>query len=178
MKTNRIEFPFDKARAHNAVLWLVERHGGLLNKLSLLKLVFLADFQHLMRYGRPIVGGTYVSMEHGPVASEMFDDLKIDGYAPFELVDNGETIKALTTADVNELAESDIEILGEVDAKYGALEPYTLCDMTHDYEAWRNNYRYGTAHLIPYEDFFLDEPGNDDLLECLRDDQEAWKILR
>ncbi|MGD0679946.1 MAG: Panacea domain-containing protein, partial [Polyangiaceae bacterium] len=71
-----IEFEYDEERARHATLWLLQEHGTL-DHIKLLKLVVLADVEHLKRYGRPIVGGEYFAMEHGPVASQLYDELKL-----------------------------------------------------------------------------------------------------
>src|SRR5262249_13106821 len=39
------------------------------------KLIFLTDKYHLVRYGRPVLGGEYRALEYGPVPQEAMDIL-------------------------------------------------------------------------------------------------------
>src|SRR3972149_5673575 len=71
----KVEFQFNREKATQAILWLVQRNNGALDKLQLVKMVLLADREHLARYGRPIIGGNYYTMKYGPVSSELKDYL-------------------------------------------------------------------------------------------------------
>ena len=66
-----IKFPFKPDRASQSILGLLHRHGGSMDKLKLIKIIFLADREHLVKYGRPIVGGNYVAMDLGLVSSSL-----------------------------------------------------------------------------------------------------------
>ncbi|MEQ1715723.1 MAG: Panacea domain-containing protein, partial [Hyphomicrobium sp.] len=50
------------------------------------KILFFADREHLLDYGRPITGDRYVAMEHGPVPSAIRDILKADSDGPDDLL--------------------------------------------------------------------------------------------
>lgn len=177
-----IQFPYIKERAYNAILWLLHQHGGKLNRLKLMKLVFFVDLEHLSRYGRPVIGGHYVAMEHGPVASEMLNDINNTKYCksdkPFECVSQYD-VAAIGPVDEDHLSESDIEILREVNSKYGDMDKYAIRDLTHNFKSWRKNYpNDSSSHPLPYEDFFLDLPADrQDMLEIIRDRQDAWALL-
>ncbi len=173
-----IKFPYNRDKAIQVALWLLNRHGGTLDKLKLVKLIFFADRKHLARYGKPIVGGNYCAMKFGPVLSEFLDDLnkaQKKGTFPFE---STTTNKVYTNVQPNEelLSESDIKILEMVDKNYGRLDPFKLAKITHALKAWEKNYpnpNDNTSYPLPYEDFFLDEE-DDSMLEIIKDDQEAW----
>ena len=49
--------------------------------------MFFADKEHLLDYGRPITGDSYVAMEHGPVPTSTRDILKFDSGYPDEYLD-------------------------------------------------------------------------------------------
>jgi uncharacterized phage-associated protein len=178
-KIAKIKFPYNRRRAIQAVLWFLNRHGGRLNKMHLVKLVFLADQNHLFRYARPIVGGQYFAMKLGPVPSELLDDIDrsaTDGTLPFTL----KAYDVVTGASANEdfLSESDIETLEAVNAKYGDMDKYRLSRLTHRLRAYVANQpeASGGRNQLPYEDFFLDSEDKT-ILEVIRDDQEAWASL-
>ena len=172
----KITFRYDRRRAVQAVLWLLKDHGGAMDKLKLVKLVFLADREHLTKYGRPIVGGTYCAMPLGPVSSELLDDLnESTPTEEFPLELRGNRVLAKDALDEDWLSESDVEVLGHVNAEYGGWDTFRLSDMTHKLQAYRKNYEENSTRRslpLPYEDFFLDLP-NLEMLAVIRDDQEA-----
>ena len=71
--TNQIKFPFDKLRATAAAAVVVKKEGGCTSYLRLIKLLYLADRKSIDQASHPIVGGNYVSMDHGPVISEVLN---------------------------------------------------------------------------------------------------------
>ena len=173
-----ISFPYDGVRASHAARWLLSRHGGKLDRIKLIKLVFLADRLHLARYGRPIVGGQYFALVHGPVPSEFYSAIKtgqLDGVAEAVYPQ----IKAINEADEDYLSESDVEVLRETDDQYGSWDTFRLRDLTHEFVAWSNNYKDGTSpRPIPYEHFFDDLPPEErEMLDLILDDQEAEAAL-
>lgn len=178
MSAHEIQFTYEKDRAYNATLWLLHQHGGMLNRLKLIKLVFLADLEHLAKYGRPIVGGRYVAMKHGPVASELLSDIqrRTPGL-PFSPVN----LNVVANQPVNEeyLAESDIEVLRDVNTEFGDYDRFALRNRTHRYNSWSKNFLgENTSYPLPYEDFFLDVPEERRvMLDVIRDTQDAWGLL-
>jgi uncharacterized phage-associated protein len=174
-----LTFPYDPARASHASRWLLSKHGGTLDRMKLIKLIFLADRLHLARYGRPIVGGRYRAMQHGPVASEFYNQIKNNELEGTAQVGTTYRIQVVTEPDEDELSETDIEILREIDGKYGSLDSIRLRDMTHRLQAWERNYKGGgSSYPLPYEDFFRDlAPEDGAMLELIADAQEAEKAL-
>ncbi len=181
MSASKITFPYDKVHAHNAILWLLNKNGGTIDKLSLIKLIFFSDVEHVLRYGRPIVGGTYFAMKHGPVSSEFYDELKIDQYAPFALNADTDKVHARDKANPDELSESDIEVMTEIFEKLSPLSPYALSELSHEHKAWKQTDPGKTGEKrvkMSYEEFFLDAtPDERAMLEGILADQAAWEIL-
>jgi len=175
-KTN-IKFPYNREKAIQATLWFLNKHSGILDRLQLVKLMFLADREHLVRYGRPVVGGNYCAMKLGPVLSELLDDLnhaKNEGTFPFQSI--GHNVHTDSKAREEVLSESDIEVFEIVDREYGKLDRFKLAGITHDLKAWKKNYpdeNISVSNPLPYEDFFLDVE-DDSILEIIRDNQAAW----
>ena len=69
----RFQYDFDKFLA--IVLYMAEKVPEL-DTYKVLKLLFLADKYHLVRFARPITGDRYAALEYGPVASQSFDLIK------------------------------------------------------------------------------------------------------
>jgi uncharacterized phage-associated protein len=174
-----IKFPFDTNKALQAVLWLLCRNNGAMNKLKLVKLVFLADRAHLVKYGRPIVGGNYFAMDHGPVSSELLNTLNAakttHSKAPIQ-AGPAHMIKAAESPDERYLSESDLTTLDDIYRKFGHLDGFTLRDLTHKLKAYKKNTpQKGSRHRLPYEDFFEDYPKSKRaMLKIILDEQQAW----
>lgn len=173
--SRKILFQYDADKAREAVLRLLHRHGGSMDKLKLIKLLFYADRAHLVRYGRPIVGGHYFAMNLGPVSSELKDNIdstEKDDQLPFKIIGSYNLV-AKEPSDENWLSESDLEVLDEIYAEYNHIDSVKLGLMSHNLKAWKNNKPLqGGRKPIPYEDFFED---NEDktMLEVIMDNQEA-----
>ena len=68
-----MNFHFNLGKATEAACLLLERAGGQINIMKLVKLLYLLDRLSLDRRGTPVVGGDYLSMRNGPVTSEVLD---------------------------------------------------------------------------------------------------------
>ena len=64
-------FKVDKLIACLAIL--AKHRVSKLDKLKAVKLLYLADKYHLLKYGRPIINDTYVHLDNGPVPSKALD---------------------------------------------------------------------------------------------------------
>jgi len=174
----RFEFSVDKFAA---VMAYLADDGKIhdLTKLKAAKLLFFADKSHLLRYGRPILGDRYVSMDHGPVPSAALD-LMNRLIAPDEIEDpirdqlrqklgvhrglftknhpfrakvHGEAVYAYLSA-------TEREILDETIRLYGHKSVGELIDLTHREHAWKASDRFrpeASSWPMPYETFFEGE---------------------
>lgn len=173
----RFEFSLDKFVAVMAYLADVGKIQDL-TKLKAAKLLFFADKAHLLKYGRPILGDRYVSMDHGPVPSAALDlmnrlitpdeiddpvreqlrtKLSVHGLFaknhPFRSRVHGE-------AAYQHLSQSERNVLDEIIANYGRKPVGELIDLTHKEYAWRisdGTRLRGSSAPMPYELFFEGE---------------------
>ncbi len=181
------EFAYDEDRATHAVLWLLKHHESL-HHIKLLKLIVFADLEHLKRYGRPIVGGPYFAMEHGPVGSELYDQLKLLSTSPSAcqlsgtVAVNDFTLKAVAEPNEDFLSETDLEVLHATNEKYGAWGRSKLSTETHKFIAWEKNYKGQRpdgrpgSYPIPYNDF-LEECLDETMAAIVEDDQQSKRAL-
>jgi uncharacterized phage-associated protein len=144
-------------------------------KFKIGKLIFLGDFAHVGKYGRPIVGGRYCAMPNGPVPPEVLDllngilkgDIAPEFWATgiesaFEVKD-GQYPQFIAKAapDVSVLSESDIELLDGVLEEYGNWSFGKLMKFTHSLPAYMKAVERGQDSRNPaidYEDFFEENP--------------------
>jgi uncharacterized phage-associated protein len=114
-------------------------------------------------------------MPHGPVSSELLDDLKSQTTDSLFTKNNNDVLDKGVCLDENFLSESDIEILKKVDNIYGSHDGWSLRNKTHILKCYQKNVlcKNEKRKLLPYEDFFLDAD-NQAMLDIIRDEQQAW----
>lgn len=59
----------NRKKQENTILFFANKNGGQINRLKLIKLIWLSDRLHLNRYGRLILNDKYMALPHGPAAS-------------------------------------------------------------------------------------------------------------
>jgi len=173
----QVTFQFDREKAIQAISWLVHRNNGEMDKLTLVKLLFWADREHLAMYGRPIVGGSYYTMDHGPVSSQLLDYLnEPPSNKSIFTIDEKHRVITRCPSGQEWLSQSDLDVLDEIYSRYGHLDPFKLRDLTHDLELYKKNKpSKGGRNPLPYEDFFLDmDVDAQKMLELILHEQEAW----
>jgi uncharacterized phage-associated protein len=70
-----MNFRFNIGKATDAGCLFLERAGGRMNIMKLVKLMYLLDGLSLDRSEVPVAGGDYLSMRNGPVTSELLDHI-------------------------------------------------------------------------------------------------------
>ncbi len=130
-----------------AIYYLLKRIGPS-DKLKLVKLMYLADKYHLIRYGRTITNDEYFAMPHGPVGSTIKDVLSLDHFS-LSYEEYNYTSQLLKKVSKNQfkasdkeiefemLSETDIEALDFIANKFGQMSTWKLRDYTHEYPEWR-----------------------------------------
>src|SRR5947209_9878887 len=68
-----MNFRFNIGKATEAACLFLERAGGRMNIMKLVKLMYLLERLSLDQRGLPVTGGDYLSMRNGPVTSEILD---------------------------------------------------------------------------------------------------------
>lgn len=110
-------FRFDEEKAVNVVLLILQKVGKI-NRHKLAKILYFADQNHLVKYGRPILGDNYIAMKHGPVPSAVYDGIKaIDDFRynfdffRSNLASQGIFIHPKADPDLDELSQSEIDCI-------------------------------------------------------------------
>ena len=152
-----------------------------LSRYRIVKLIYLADKEHLNRFGRPITFDRMVAMENGPVPSTTYSLLKRDGRLainykklPFDFVSRGKfdyIENPKRAVDEKKLSKSDIKILDVIIKKYGQESFGTLFDITHEHSAYKNAWRARdgkNSKVMRVEDMIEDKENKKELIEELR----------
>lgn len=179
--SRRLTFNFDVDKFVNAAAYLVERCPEV-TKMKLFKLLYYADKEHLLTYGRPIIGDRYIKMEWGPVPSRGYNIVKHDDRASSEeseLFDGyigvqGKDLFVKTTPNLDYLSESDIEALDATIQRYGRLTACQLSNLSHREAAWS---KAEPSADLDYRLFFANRPDADEVKNLAQDDQELRDAL-
>jgi uncharacterized phage-associated protein len=184
-----VAFEFDPQRTLAAIAYIASKELPRFDKYRVCKLVFLADRQHLVRYGRPITGDTYYALDWGPVPSATLDALNNNHPLSEELrkvlkkerAQTGKkrpsnphyqlrSTKKLKRLWLEYLSKSDLIVLDDIVARYGDKTFSELYEITHAlpayYRAWGR--REGNRSLMRFEEFFEnDESADQEILHQL-----------
>lgn len=150
-----IRFKFDQRKAADAAAFLIHLHGGEMNHLRLVKLLYAAERTSLERFNRPIIGDKYVNMDHGPVVSRIYDLIKEEKSFPAWAVlierSSPTTVRLMTDEPhLGSLSDADIEILAEVSKRYRQLNQFQIRDEMHrEFDEWEHP--GGSSREIPVE---------------------------
>ena len=175
----RIRFLVNKEKALSAVLFLINKRPHI-TQYDIVKTLFLADKQHLNRYGRPITFDTYIAMEHGPVPSFTYDMLKpgFDFKKDFDLDEKPwitiregnrlEFVRACLAPHEKRLSQSDQNVLRETLIIICGLTFSQIKRITHDDPAYKEAWdRRGSLSAVPMKYELLLEETNEETLEEL-----------
>jgi uncharacterized phage-associated protein len=144
-----IKFKFNYKKTTQAINFFCEEAGGKLNKMKAMKLLFLADKAHLLKYGRSISGDEYFAMEMGPVLSKTWSLLAnksdydsesehIEYFKKHLSFDSPVTLKSIAPLDQDEFSDSDIECLTSVANLYSRVPQNQIIDILHTFPEWES----------------------------------------
>lgn len=162
-----VRLSFNERKATQAAARLLRLRGGRMSCMKLVKLLYLADREALLGWGRPITTDRYVSMDHGPVLSRVLN-LATDGDEPdlpslwsLSITAPGNyEVELKAEAGDNELSKAETGLLDKVFAEHGRKSRWDLVKLTHTLPEWIDP--HGSAIAITYRDI-LKAGGKSDL---------------
>lgn len=133
-----MNFNLNKEKAINTMLLVIDKLGTKkADKHKVFKIIYFADQKHLVRYGRPITGDTYLKMNFGAVPSfikELADGKQNQGLIKIEGKHN---LYSTYPYDMDELSETEIECITEAIEENKNIPFNQLTQKSHD-KAWEN----------------------------------------
>ncbi|MCP5431658.1 MAG: SocA family protein [Alphaproteobacteria bacterium] len=155
------------------------------------KLFYLADREHLNRFGRPITFDLYYALDYGPVASTALDLIKGRRPALRKAKIEQLPIKIEKRAHILILAEpkrsvnydlfskSDIEVFDKTIDRYGNCNFDALYKLTHSHfaydAAWKSRTKGESRALMYYEDMLEEGAIKASILEDIEPVAERLK---
>jgi len=135
---------FDEAKATQTAAYFLALRGGQMHYIKLIKLMYLADREALLRWGAPITGDRHVSMDNGPVLSKVLslitDDRAKPVWSNFISAPLGEyEVRLLKPAPTDRLSRAEESLMREIFDEYGHRNRWDLIDnVMHKLPEWRN----------------------------------------
>ena len=127
--------------------------------LRLLKLLYIADRENLLKSRRPIVGTRTVAMKNGPLHREVYNLIKgehSDEASWGEFIrTEGYEVELLKDPGVSEMSPCEVRTLTDTFERYRSLGEWDLVEVTHGFPEWIKNYQdpgEDTSRVIPFED--------------------------
>jgi uncharacterized phage-associated protein len=136
-----MNFRFQIGKATETACEFLERAGGQINIMKLMKLCYLLDRLSLDQRGIPVVGGDYLSMRNGPVTSELLDLInagRLEGEADVcwerSISDRvNHEIKLEQKPERQHLSESELELIESVWQEHGHRDQWQLVEWCHNH---------------------------------------------
>jgi uncharacterized phage-associated protein len=176
----KLRFRFNVVKFVNAVAYLAQACPNS-TKMTVCKQLYYADKEHLVKYGRPIIGDHYYCLEHGPIPTHGLDMLRHrSNPASNALLEKyvsviGDSVHPKQLPDRKVFSKSDLAVLDHVIKKYGELSAAALRRKTHAEAPWMNS---DDRCPIDYELFFEGQPGAEEIRALAEAEQESRDILR
>ncbi len=178
--TPPVRVQFNEAKAAQAAARLLQSHGGKMNYMKLIKLLYLVDRKSLEGWGRPVTTDRYVSMDRGPVLSAVLDLINYEpgphSTSPWrDLISepSGYAVSLVSNEAPpdDELSEAEEMLIDSVYAEYGAKSHWALVDSVHSLPEWQDP--RGGALAISYADILKAVGKDDQEIEQIENEMRA-----
>ena len=183
------EFRINQNKVVEALVYLASKRPRI-DVFHVAKVLFYADLNHLLKYGRPILGDTYVAMDDGPVPSFALNVAKrncrfvsdeilriADDKLSVDESDGYVRLMARATFDDSSFSRTDIECLDESIIAYAEMPFMKLWQLIHKWQPYKDHYISGTSTPIPYEDFIpKDTKDREKIIEQLNEHAPATEL--
>jgi uncharacterized phage-associated protein len=153
---------FNERKVSQMAAYFLQKRGGRMSHLKLMKLLYLAEREALRLYGDSMSGDCPVSMPHGPVLSMtlnlMDGDIESQAGGWDSLISAKENHELslqtqLQLEDLDELSKADVKILESTWNQFGQLSRWEIRDYTHHHcKEWEDP--HGSSRPISFEKLF------------------------
>ncbi len=170
-------------RATQAASRLIQLHGGSINVMKLIKLLYYLDRTALIRWGRPVTFDFYFSLNHGPILSVTLDNINAEPgpYGPeywsqYIGERHNHDVALLKPAPVDQLSRAEERLIEEIFETYGHMNQWQLSELSHRLPEWKHP--EGSNRPIAIEDILRGENFSDEEVTDILDGLEAEAIAQ
>lgn len=175
-----ISFVFDEMKATQATCYLLSLYENKsMNYLKMIKILYLSDRRFIEKYSSSITTDCYVSMDNGPVTSNIYDLIKnsrdreecggMESIWTSCLYTEGYDIKMKRTfIEYDMLSPMEMEVIEDVDREFRDKTEWEVVEYCHNnLEEWQNP--FGSSIQISIEDIVRATKKGSDVDESIED---------
>ncbi len=182
-----MQLQYREDKATQAAARLLSLHGGTMNHMKLIKLLYFADRRMLLQCGRPISFDWYYSLPHGPVLSFTLNKINAEpdpegGSYWHEYISERQDNEVSLLVDRvpnDQLSPAEEQTLDAVFAEFGSKTQWELRDLSHQLPEWQDP--HGSSVPIEIRDILvgegLSEEDAQEIVEALSAEAEADRLL-
>jgi uncharacterized phage-associated protein len=163
-------FRFNFEKTLQAAAFLLGLDGRRMERIRLLKLLYIADRELLAQSGRPLTGDRAVALRHGPVLRQVYDLIQGEAFKAGDwdryIHTDNHAIELRCDPGRGELSRREIEKLKEVSDRYRDRDEWAIVEETHPFPEWCMHHVEGTSNPIPWEAILVAQ-GKADLIEIV-----------
>jgi uncharacterized phage-associated protein len=168
---------FNYERSLEAAACLLRLHGGSMNYMRLIKLLYIAERELLAETATPLTGDCYKAMDNGPVLSTVYDHImekhwtNPDWHTYVKKIPNFKVTLAKDPGG-DHLPKIVTDKLVQVTEKHKDKNHWDLVKLTHEFPEWiKNKPAQGSSNLIPLEDILEAMGEGPETLNAIMEDE-------
>lgn len=129
---------FKEEKTTQIAAQFLQRAGGKMPYIKLLKLIYYADREMLQRWGIPMTYDRWFSMKCGPVLSATYDLIKSNAGSIWSkfIVSEGHDVVLRSDPGNGELSKAESKIIEDTFNEHGDKDKWDLVCETHDLPEW------------------------------------------
>ena len=172
-------FREDKAVQAAALFLKLRGNNNQMSHLKLMKLLYLAEREALLRWGRPITYDFCVSMDHGPVLSQTLSlvngDIQIDRLWERHISSpENHEVRLIEDPGDDKLSDAEENLIKEIFAQHGTKSRWELRDFTHTLAEWQDP--KGSSIRIDYQEILRAGKKEDAEIASIIEDIESLAV--
>jgi uncharacterized phage-associated protein len=132
---------FNERKATQVAARFLKAADGKLEYLSVIKLMYFADREALLRWGTPITNDRYYSLDHGPVLSHvknLIDESSSSFWNQHIAAPSDYKISIVKDPGDDQLSVAEEKLIDEIYEKNRALNWWGLRNKSHELPEWKN----------------------------------------
>jgi hypothetical protein len=173
---------FNEVKATQAAAQLLRLRGGRMSYIKLIKLLYLADREALIRWGRPITTDRFVSMDDGPVVSRIYELIRnepspgsVKTWGKYISGPEDYEVRLLGDPGSGELSPAEGQLIDEVFGQHGEDSRWAIVDFSYSLPEWTRP--DGGASAIEYRDILRAAQKTEAEISAIEEDLESLALV-
>jgi uncharacterized phage-associated protein len=177
-----VKLLFNEAKATQAAARFLRLRGGKMSFVKVIKLLYLADREALIRWGRPITTDSYASLDNGPIVSRIYDLIRdepppncfrtwrkfISDVANYE-------VSLLADPGSRELSAGEEALIEEVFGQHGHDDRWAIVDYSRSLPEW--TWPDGGVSPIEYRDILTAAHKSEAEISAVEEELESLALV-